>query len=65
MATKINRTEEIKARLLAEGKVEIMNSPEAIAISDSIDEQMEQALREYKRKARQSEIDASRIILTS
>ncbi|PSL30944.1 hypothetical protein [Chitinophaga ginsengisoli] len=65
MATKINRREEIIARLFAEGKAEIMDSPEAIAQRESLDEYMEEARREYLRKAHASQIEASRFIITS
>ncbi|SHN36794.1 hypothetical protein [Chitinophaga sp. CF418] len=65
MATKINRREEIIARLFAEGKAEIMDSPEAIATRESIDEYMESVKREYQQKAHASQIEASRFVVTA
>lgn len=65
MATKINRREEIKARLFAEGKVEIMDSPEAYARSEAFDDYIEQVQREYRQKARESQIEASLFVVTA
>jgi hypothetical protein len=65
MATKINRKEEIIARLFAEGKVEIMNSPEDHARTERINDYFEEVRREYILIARGSEMDAAKIILTS
>ncbi|PWV46594.1 hypothetical protein [Chitinophaga sp. S165] len=65
MASKINRREEIKARLFAEGKAEIMDSSEASEIRESINEYMELVKREYLQKERESQIEASLLVLTT
>jgi alcohol dehydrogenase class IV len=65
MATKINRKEEIIARLSAEGKVKIMDSPEDHATRERINDYFEEVRREYILISRGSEMDAAKIILTS
>jgi len=65
MATKLNRKEEIKARLLAEGKVEIMNSPEAIDIREDINDYLESVKRDYQQRERGSQIEAAKFVFTS
>jgi hypothetical protein len=65
MATKINRTQELIARLSAEGKRRILDSPEDHARRERINDYSEEVRREYIRISRGSEMDAAKIILTS
>lgn len=65
MATKLNRKEEIKARLLAEGKVEIMNSLEAIDIREDINDYLESVKKDYQQRERGSQIEAAQFVFTS
>jgi hypothetical protein len=65
MAIVINRKEQIKAKLFAEGRTELMNSPEAAATRESINDQVELVKRDYQQKERESQIEASLLVLTA
>ncbi|SEW39065.1 hypothetical protein SAMN05428988_4988 [Chitinophaga sp. YR573] len=65
MAIKINERDEVIARLSAEGKRRIMNSPEDHAMRERINDYVEEARRECIRIARASEMAAAKFIITS
>jgi hypothetical protein len=65
MAIKINGREEVIARLTAEGKWSIMDSPEDHAMRERIDDYVEEVRRECMRIARASEMAAAKFIITS
>jgi hypothetical protein len=65
MAIKINGREEVIARLSAEGKTRILDSPEDHATRERINDYSEEVRRESIRLLRASEMDAAKIILTS
>ena len=64
MLKKISKTEEINARLKREGKVTILNQPEHLAAIETMNKRLEAARREYQIKERNSQISASKVILT-
>lgn len=65
MAIKVDRTRDILDRLESEGHVQIMNSPEALAARDVINEFAEKIRREYLEKERLSLIEASQFVITA
>jgi hypothetical protein len=65
MAIKINGREEVIARLNAEGKRRIMDSPEDHARRERMNDYLEEARRECMRIARASEMEAAKFIITS
>lgn len=64
MLKKISKTEEINARLRKEGKVTILNKPEHLAAVEVMNKRLEAARREFQIKERNSQISASKVILT-
>ena len=65
MIKKINKTEEIKARLFRENKVTCLDTPEHIKAIMKMNDEMEEVRREYKVKEKNSQISAYNIILTA
>lgn len=65
MFAKINKTEEIKAKLVSEGKVSFLDAPEHMAAILKMNEEMEEVRREYKIKEKNSQISAAQIVLTA
>ncbi len=61
----IKDTETIKAKLNAEGKVIYLDQPQHIAAIEAMNGQMETVRREYQIKERNSQISASKVILTA
>jgi len=62
--TKISKTEEIMARLRAEGKVKILNTPEDLAIIERMNQHMAEVRRDFIIKNANSERSAANVILT-
>lgn len=62
--TKINKTEEIMARLRAEGKVKVLDTPEDLAIIERMNQHMAEVRRDFIIKNANSERSASNVILT-
>ena len=65
MADVTSKTEEIKQRLRSEGKVGTIDSKTYEAATRTMNEKMEEVRREYQIKDRQSQISASKVILTA
>jgi hypothetical protein len=65
MAIIINEKAEILNRLNAEGKVKIMDSPDAMAIREEINNQMVKVSKDYQHKANLSQIKASEFTFTA
>lgn len=61
----INESEVIKAQLNAEGKVTYLDQPQDIAAIVAMNGQMEAVRREYQVKDRNSQMTASKVILTA
>jgi len=65
MLTKINRTEEIKARFIQEGgSISVLKTEEQKAAINTFNEEMKEIKREYKVKETESETSASYVCLT-
>lgn len=62
--TKINKTEEIMARLRAEGKVKVLDTPEDLAIIERMNRHMAEIRRDFIIKNANSERSAANVILT-
>jgi hypothetical protein len=62
--TKINKTEEIMARLRAEGKVKVLDTPEDLAIIERMNQHMAEIRRDFIIKNANSERSAANVILT-
>ena len=65
MAIQVNRTKEILDRLRGEGHVQTMDTPEALAAREVINEFAEEVRREYLEKERLSIIAASQFVVTA
>jgi hypothetical protein len=65
MIKKISKTEEIKAQMKAENKVSYLDKPQHIAAIVAMNDQLEAVRREYQVKDRNSQITASKVILTA
>jgi hypothetical protein len=65
MITKISKTEAVKAKLRMEGKVSILDTSEHLDAIAIMNEQLEAVRREYQKKDKNSQISASRVILTA
>ncbi|HEY4149711.1 MAG TPA: hypothetical protein VGM41_12315 [Chitinophagaceae bacterium] len=65
MIKKISRTDEIKAKLKAEGKVSYLDKPHHVQAIVMMNEQMEAVRREYQDKDRNSQNSAAGVTLTS
>ena len=65
MATELNRTKEIKAQLNAIEQVRPMGTPSDAAMINAVNQQMEKVRREYQIKERESQLSASRVVLTA
>jgi hypothetical protein len=61
----VNETEDIKAQLKAEGKVIYLDKPENIAAIAAMNVQMEAVRKEFQVKDRNSQLEASKVILTA
>ena len=61
---KISKTEEIMARLRAEGKVKTLDSPEDLAAIQRMNEHMAEVRRDFITKNANSEKSAANFILT-
>ena len=59
----MTRTEEIRARLFAEGKVSSMDAPNQIKAIERLNDEMAEVRRDYKIKERASIASASQVIL--
>jgi fibronectin type 3 domain-containing protein len=60
-----NRYEEIVEKARQEGRVRIVSQEESSEMYDSIDSEMETFRRDFEKKANESQIEASKIVLTS
>jgi hypothetical protein len=65
MAITISKKAEILERLNAEGKVRTMDSDEAIANREEINNQIVKVIKDYQHKANISQIKASEFIFTT
>ncbi|TAE86180.1 MAG: hypothetical protein EAY81_05890 [Bacteroidetes bacterium] len=65
MATELNKTKEIKARLNAIEQVRPMSTQSDAAMIHAVNQQMENVRREYQIKERESQLSASRVVLTA
>lgn len=65
MATELNKTKEIKAQLNAIEQVRPMGTPGDAAMINAVNQQMEKVRREYQIKERESQLSASRVVLTA
>ena len=65
MIKRINRTEEIEAKLSKENKVTYLDSPKHIEAIKKMNEEMEEVRREYKVKEKNSQTSASNVVLTA
>jgi len=63
--TVIDHRSDIIAKLKAEGKVRVMNTPYDFTAIRAINKHMEEVRREFILKSIQSERDAEKIILTT
>jgi hypothetical protein len=61
----INKTEEIRNRLISEGKVNTLNSNEHIQAMVKMNKALEDLKRDYIIKDKQSQISASQTVLNS
>ena len=61
----INKTEEIRNRLISEGKVNTLNSNEHIQAMIKMNKALEDLKRDYIIKDKQSQISASQTVLNS
>jgi hypothetical protein len=64
MIEKISRSETYAEKMRQEGKVITFNKPEDIKVSIKMNESLEQFRREYQVKDRNSQMSASKVILT-
>jgi hypothetical protein len=62
--TKINKTEEIMARLRAEGKVKVLDTSEDLAAIERMNQHMAEVRRDFIIKNANSERSAANVILT-
>jgi hypothetical protein len=65
MAITISKKAEILERLNAEGRVRTMDSVEAIANREEINNQIVKVIKDYQHKANISQIKASEFIFTA
>lgn len=65
MIKRINKTEEIRNRLISEGKVSSLNSNEHIQAMVKMNKALEDLKREYIIKDKLSQISASQTVLNS
>jgi hypothetical protein len=65
MATELNKTKQIKAQLNAIEQVRPMSTPSDAAMINAVNQQMENVRREYQIKERESQLSASRVVLTA
>lgn len=65
MARKISKKDEILERLRNEGKIVVMDKPADQQLVLEMNESLIEIRREYQVKERESQISASRVILTS
>lgn len=65
MATELNKTKEIKAQLNAIEQARPMSTPSDAAMINAVNQQMENVRREYQIKERESQLSASRVVLTA
>ncbi|MBX2943612.1 MAG: hypothetical protein KF860_14840 [Cyclobacteriaceae bacterium] len=65
MATTINKTKEVIDRLKAEQKILTLNSPGDLAKIAATNKHMEEVRREFQVKERESQMSASKVILTA
>ena len=65
MATELNKTKEIKAKINAIEQVRPMGTPSDAAMINAVNQQMEKVRREYQIKERESQLSASRVVLTA
>jgi len=63
MAEIINKFQEIIDKYKKEGKLEILSLEESRKISNRIDYEMRKVRREYRRREKQSEIEAEKIYI--
>ena len=64
MVEKISRSSSYAEKMRQEGKVITFNQPEDIEVNIRMNENLEQFRREYHIKDRNSQMNASRVILT-
>ncbi|KAA6301324.1 MAG: hypothetical protein EZS26_002521 [Candidatus Ordinivivax streblomastigis] len=64
MVEKINRSKTYADKMRQEGKVTTFNKPKDIQVSIKMNESLEQFRREYQVKDRNSQMSASKVILT-
>jgi hypothetical protein len=65
MIKRINKTEEIKARLNQEHKVSYLDKPAHLDAILKMNDELENVRREYKVKEKNSQTSASNVVLTS
>jgi len=65
MIKQISKTEAIKAKMQAQGKVSYLDKPKHVTAIIAMNEQLKAVRREYQVKDRDSQITASNVILTS
>ena len=65
MIQKINKTEEIRERLKAEGKVRYLDPPEDLKAITELNQRLVELKREYIFKSRRSEMSASKVIFNA
>jgi hypothetical protein len=65
MIEKISKSEEIKAKMKAEGKVTFLDKPDHRQAIINMNEQLEAVRRDFQNKDRNSQITAATVILTA
>lgn len=65
MIKKVNKTEEIRTKLIQDNKIGYLDSPEQIKAIVTMNEEMEEVRREYKLKEKNSQSSASNVVLTA
>ena len=65
MATIINKTKEVTDKLKSEQKTQILNSASDLAKISAINKHMQDVRREFQVKERESQMSASKVILTA
>ncbi len=65
MIERINKTEEIRERLVRDGKVSSLDTPEQKEAIDRLNEELTEVRREYKVKEKNSFATASKVVLTN
>ncbi|MFT3932832.1 MAG: hypothetical protein QM726_04375 [Chitinophagaceae bacterium] len=65
MITKISKTDDLKSKLRDANKTTLLNQPEHVAAVMAMNEKMKEVRREFQVKDHNSQISASKVILTS